>query len=156
MLRTEGDAAIVLLEGGKSCKGCGAAKIGLCRAAGSSMMVTTGNPVGARSGDKVLIGIDKHVRRKGYSLAYLLPLFSFIAGSFAGYVAGDYFSIPNLDAVTGFFSFFATSFFTYIRLRRLDSSCRMSIRRVLSEGTFVTDMKSDEELRYESYRAMVR
>jgi positive regulator of sigma E activity len=154
VLKTEGDIALVLLKGGGSCKGCGAGKMGLCSAGKGSMMLSAGNAVGARTGDFVLVGVDEAVRWKGYSLAYLLPLLSFIAGAFIGHFAGDHLPVPYLDAVTGFSAFLATSAFTLLRLRKLDRNCRMAIRKVLSDGVFTADLKSDEERRYESYHAV--
>jgi positive regulator of sigma E activity len=153
VLKTEGDIALVLLKGGQSCKGCGAGKMGLCSAGKGSMMLSAGNAVGAHAGDFVLVGIDETVRWKGYSLAYLLPLLSFVAGSFIGHLAGEHLAVPFLDAVTGFSAFLATAAFTLMRLRKLDRTCRMAIRKVLSEGVFTADLKSDEEMRYESYHA---
>jgi positive regulator of sigma E activity len=154
VLETEGGAALVLLMGGRSCKGCGAGKIGLCSAGKGSMMLTAGNAVGAHTGDTVLIGIDETVRWKGYALAYLLPLFSFVAGSFLGHAVGEHLAAPFLDAITGFLAFLATSAFTLLRLRKLDCSCRLAIKRVISDGVFTPDMKSDEERRYENYHAV--
>ncbi len=156
MLRTEGGTALVLLKGSPSCKGCGAGKIGLCSAGKGSMMLSAENSVGAHSGDPVLVGIDERVRWKGYSLAYLLPLFSFVAGSFVGSFAEDHLGVPFLDAAAGFAAFLATSAFTFFRLRKLDSTCRMAIKRVLTDGVFTADLKSDEERRFESYDAVGR
>jgi positive regulator of sigma E activity len=156
VLKTEGDTALLLLMGGGSCKGCGAAKMGLCSAGKGSMMVHAGNAIGAHAGDTVLVGIDETVRWKGYALAYLLPLFSLVVGSTAGYIAGEYFAIPFLDAVTGFSAFLATSTLTFLRLRRLDRTCRMAIKKVLSDGVFSVDIKSDEERRYEQYQVAGR
>jgi positive regulator of sigma E activity len=153
VLKTEGDTALVLLKGGQSCKGCGAGKMGLCSAGKGSMMLSAGNAVGAHTGDFVLIGVDEAVRWKGYSLAYLLPLLSFIAGSVIGHLAGEYLAVPFLDAVAGFSVFLATAALTLLRLRKLDRTCRMSIKKVISDGVFTADLKSDEERRYESYHA---
>jgi positive regulator of sigma E activity len=151
VLKTDGDIALVLLKGGQSCRGCGAGKMGLCSAGKGSMMLSAGNAVGAHTGDTVLIGIDEAVRWKGYSFAYLLPLLSFVVGAFTGYLTGQYLAVPFLDAITGFSAFLATSAFTLLRLRKLDRTCRMAIKKVLSAGVFSTDLISDEERRYESY-----
>jgi positive regulator of sigma E activity len=154
VLKTEGDTALVLLKGGQSCKGCGAGKMGLCSAGKGSMMLSAGNAVGAHAGDFVLVGVDKAVRWKGYALAYLFPLLSFITGAFIGHLAGGYFAVPYLDAVSGFSAFLATSAFTLLSLRKLDRTCHMSIMKVISDGVFTAELKSDEERRYESYHAV--
>jgi positive regulator of sigma E activity len=153
VLKTDGDTAVVLLTGGGSCKGCGAAKMGLCSMGKKSMMLNAANAAGAHTGDTVVVGIDEAVRWKGYALAYLLPLFSLVTGSFIGHLAGGYLAIPFLDAVTGFSAFLATSAFTLLRLRKLDRTCRMTIKTVLSDGVFIADLKSDEERRYENCHA---
>ena len=153
VLRLEGDAAVVLLEGGKSCKGCGAARIGLCRAAGNSMIVTVDNSVAALPGDKVQIGIDRKVKIKGYLFAYIIPLFSFISGAMTGHFLGGYIRIPSLDVLTGFVALALISGYTFSRLRRLDCTYRMTVKKVISDQIFRTEVKSDEERRYEGYAA---
>lgn len=152
VIKTEGLNATVLLEGGTACKGCGAGKIGLCRPAGNSMTVTVGNSAGAQMGDKVLIGIDRGVQRTAYLLAYIIPLVSFLSGSFLGHAARVYFTVPALDAITGFAALAAASVFSLRKLKKLDASSRMSIKRILNDNRFEIDLKSDEELRYESCR----
>jgi len=156
VLKLDHDTAVVLLNGGTSCKGCGAGKIGLCRPAGNSMMVTARNAPGARIGDTVTIGIHRRVQRVAYLLAYVGPLFSFIAGSFFGYLAAGYFSVPFLDALTGFAALVSASVYSFLRLKKLDHSSMMAIKRVERENIFDTDMKTDEELRYAGYASNSR
>ncbi len=151
ILRLDGENAVVLLKGEKSCKGCGAGKLGLCKAGGDSMMLTARNLAGAQTGDTVLVGIDQDVQIKGYFLAYIFPLLSFIVGSVVGYIMGNYLSIPSLDALLGFTALSATAVYTFVRLRRLDLAYKMTVKKVLSEDVFSTEVKSDEERRYEGY-----
>ncbi len=151
ILRLDGEDAVVLLKGGKSCRGCGAGKLGLCKAGGDSMMLTARNTAGAQTGDTVLVGIDPDIQIKGYFLAYIFPLLSFIVGSIVGYIVGNYLSIPSLDALLGFIALSATAVYTFVRLRRLDLTYKMKVEKVLSEEVFSTEVKSDEERRYEGY-----
>jgi hypothetical protein len=34
IIRLDGDNALIMLEGGRACKGCGAAKMGMCKPKG--------------------------------------------------------------------------------------------------------------------------
>lgn len=147
------DTAVVLLKGGGACKGCGAGKIGLCRPGGNSMVLHADNAVGARTGDTVVVGIGRNVRVKGYLFAYIIPLISFMAGAVIGHVAGTYLGVPSVDVPAGFLSLTAVSVHTFRRLRRLDRTSMMRIKRVVSDSVFDFDPKSDEERRFEGYLA---
>jgi positive regulator of sigma E activity len=151
ILRLDGENAVVLLIGGKSCKGCGAGKLGLCKAGGDSMMLTAKNTISARIGDTIMVGIDQEVQIKGYFLAYIFPLLAFIVGSIVGNILGNYLSIPSLDALLGFAALSATAVFTFLRLRRLDLTHKMTVKKVLSDEVFSAEVKSDEERRHEGY-----
>lgn len=151
VLRLEGGSAVIMMRGGKSCKGCGAAEIGLCRAGGTSMFVTADNDSGADVGDTVRIELDNRIKIKGFSLAYLVPLASFIAGAMAGNTIGAYLGVPALDIVMGFAGLFLASFFSFRTLRNLDKSHRMVVTRIISDYLFAAERPSDEELRYLKY-----
>jgi len=131
VVRLEVGNAVIMLKGGKSCKGCGAAEIGLCRAGGISMFVTADNDIGADVGDTVRIELDKRIKRKGFSLAYL--------------------SIPGLDIIMGFALLSLASYFCFRTLRKLDKSHRMVVTRVISDYLFAVERPSDEEMRYLKY-----
>jgi positive regulator of sigma E activity len=149
IIRLEGDSAVVMLKGGESCKGCGQAKIGLCKAGGMTMMLTAKNFIGAKVGDIVTIGIDEGVRKRGYLLSFIIPLLALVAGAAAGHVIGGRLSIPALEVITGFITLFLASFYSFKRLRTLDKTSAMTIKAVVTDGAFNDRVKSDEELRYE-------
>jgi len=151
VLRLEGDNAVVLLRGGQSCKGCGAGKIGLCRAAGNSMMLTAKNTVDARPGDNVRVGIDPSVRISGYLLAYIAPLTSLLAAALLGYITGEYIGVASMDVIAGFAGFGVVTAFSFRRLRRLDRTHRLILRNVVTDNVFRDEIKSDEERRFESF-----
>ncbi len=153
VISLEGDTAIILLKGGGSCKGCGAGKIGLCRPGGNSMTLRADNTIGARAGDTVVVGIGRKVRVKGYLFAYIIPLISFMAGTLIGHVAGAYLGVPSIDVPSGFLSLTTVSMYTFYRLRRLDRTSMMRIKRVVSDSVFEVDTKTDEERRFEGYLA---
>lgn len=151
VIRLQGDIATVMLRGGESCKGCGQAKIGLCNAASTNMMLTVKNLVGAKVGDTVTIGIDKEIKAKGYSLAFIIPLFSLIFGALAGHIVGKHLSMPSLEVVSGFIALLLVSFFSFRRLKILDSSSSMAIKSVISDNRFNESVESDEVRRYSGY-----
>ncbi len=145
------DKAIVLIKGGGACKGCGAGKIGLCKAGGSSMVLHADNALGASAGDTVVVGIGRNVRLKGYLLAYIIPFVSLASGTVIGHVAGNYLGVSFIDVPAGFLSLTAVSFFTLRRLRLLDRTSAMRVSRVVSDSVFEVDPRSDEERRFEEY-----
>jgi positive regulator of sigma E activity len=151
VIRLEGNSALIMLKGGGSCKGCGAAKIGLCRAGKTSMFLTAGNNLGAGVGDTVRVDLDKRIKRKGYLLAYGVPLLSLIAGTLAGHVIGDYLSTPSLEAIGGFVSLIFASLLSFRRLRMLDKANRMVISKVMSGDTFSGEVMAEEEIGYMKY-----
>ncbi len=151
VIRLQGDTATVMLKGRESCKGCGQAKIGLCKAASTNMMLTVKNPVGAKVGDSVTVGIDKEIKTKGYFLAFIIPLLSLIFGALSGHVIGRQLSIPSLEVVSGFIALLFVSFFSFRRLKILDSSSSMAIKSVISDNRFSECIESDEMRRYSEY-----
>ena len=58
VIKLQGDVATVMLKGGESCKGCGQAKIGLCKAGSTNMMLTVKNHIGALSAGKYVIPVS--------------------------------------------------------------------------------------------------
>ncbi|MEW6739324.1 MAG: SoxR reducing system RseC family protein [Nitrospirota bacterium] len=151
VIRLQGDIATVMLKGGESCKGCGQAKIGLCKAGGTTMMLTVKNPIDAKIGDSVTVGIDKGIKTKGYFLAFIIPLLSLIFGALAGHIVGKHLSIPSLEVMAGFITLLLVSFFSFRRLKILDSSSSMAIKSVISDNRFSESIESDEMRRYSEY-----
>ena len=153
VIKLSGNTADVMLRGGTPCKGCGAGKMGLCRPAGTSMVITVKNTAGAQIRETVTVGIDRRVQRKAYLLAYIVPLFSLLAGSLLGYAAGNYLSVPFLDAGAGFVMLVLSSAVAFLRLKKLDRASMMTIKNVVRENTFEAGVKTDEEKWYERYEA---
>jgi len=138
-------SAVVMLEGGKSCKGCGAAKIGLCRSGGMSLFLTVRNALMARPGDRVMIGIDAKTRRTGFLLAYVIPLAAFMGGALAGHIMGVRLDLPSLDILGAFALLFIGAAVSLTKLKALDRTSRMEIQRIISDGEF-RDALTEEEL----------
>ena len=148
IIRLEGDEAMVMLEGGKSCRGCGAAKIGLCRSGGSSMFLTVRSSLPVRPGDQVVVGIDARTRRIGFLLAYVIPLAAFILGAVAGDLFGRRLGVPFLDVAAAFISLLVVGAFSLRRLRAIDRSAMMEVKRIVSDGEFREYGATEEELRF--------
>ncbi len=151
VIRLQGEMATVILKGGKSCKGCGQAKIGLCRAGETNMVITAKNPIAAKVGDSVIVELDRPTMTKGYFLAFIIPVLSLIFGTLAGHIVGKYLSIPSLEVMVGFMTFFLVSFFSFRRLKILDSSSSIVIKSVISDSRFSESIESDEMRRYAEY-----
>jgi positive regulator of sigma E activity len=115
------------------------------------MMLRANNTVGARIGDTVVVGIDRKVRVRGYLLAYIIPLVSFVAGALIGHVAGEYLGTPAVDVPAGFLALTVASFYTFLMLRRLDRTFMLNITRVVADCVFEVDLKTDEERRFEGH-----
>jgi len=151
VIRLEDGNAVIMMKGGKSCKGCGMGKIGLCRAGDTSMLLTAKNTVNAGVGETVLVGLDQGTKIKGYLMAYLIPIFSLLAGAIAGHMLGEYFSIPSLDAIGGFLTLLIGSLFSFRRLRRLNDTHMMVANKIITDNIFTGEVKSEEERWYPKY-----
>jgi positive regulator of sigma E activity len=136
VIKLDGDMAVVQLQGGHSCKGCGAAAIGLCKPLGGISTLTVKNSMNAAPGDTVKVSLDKAIQRRGFLLAYIIPIFCFLAGSVSGLVLGREFSIPSLEVTAGFSSLLVAAFFSYRKLKKLDNSSVMTIKEILSRNVF--------------------
>ena len=132
VLKIDEETAHILLRPVKSCKGCGAAAIGLCKPNGGVSTITAKNAINAALRDTVRVTLDKNTRRKGFLFAYLIPLACFLGGSLIGYVIDVSFSLESFDIVGGFASLLISSFFSLRRLRRLDRSSSLTIKEIVS------------------------
>ncbi len=136
------DFAIVLLQGWESCRKCGAAEIGLCKASGGVSTLRVRNTVNAVPGDTVKVGLDADTRRKGLLLAYLIPLGSFVTGTILGYAGSMGLSVPGLEVLCGFSSLIIASTFSLRKLKKLSSSSHMAIKEIVYRGYFGIERNS--------------
>jgi positive regulator of sigma E activity len=136
VIKVEKSMVVVVLNSVGSCKGCGAAKMGLCKPAGNMSVLKSKNTLNAVVGDTVKIGLDIRVQRKGFFLAYIIPVISFITGSLAGDMVGRAFSIPSLEVITGFSSLLLSSLYAFRMLKKLDASSLMTVKEIVSGDHF--------------------
>lgn len=130
VIRLEGGYAVIRMKSEGSCGKCGVAAAGLCTGA-ITKVLTVRNSRQARVGDLVKIGLVKRVHYTGYVLAYVIPSLALILGAAAGDFLGRFAGFPPMHVTLGFFSLIAASFFSFRRLKRLDSSSGIEIVSVL-------------------------
>jgi len=151
IIRIEGGNAVIMMKGGKTCKGCGMGKIGLCRAGETSMSLTAKNIVNAHIGDTVEVALDLGTKVKGYCMAYLIPVFSLLSGTLAGHLLGGHFSMQYLDVTGAFLLLLLASLFSFRKLRKLDATHMMVAKKIISDNIFTGEVKSEEERWYLKY-----
>lgn len=139
VIKTDDGMAVVMLDAGGSCKGCGAAELGICKPSGNISILTVKNTADARIGDTVRVGIDRPTQVRGFLLAFVVPLFSLTAGSLAGYILGEALSIPSAEVICGFLTFLGGTYLSFRRLKRLDRASSVTIQQILPSGDFSTD-----------------
>ena len=137
VIRVDKDMAVVVLYPVQSCKGCGAAEIGLCRSSGSISTLVARNRVNAVPGDTVRITLDNATQTSSLLLAYVIPIFCFISGVILGHIAGEALAISSLDVAVGFISLVWSAFYSLKKLKRLDRVSSIAIKEVVSDPVFL-------------------
>jgi positive regulator of sigma E activity len=133
VIKLDGDQAVVRMKHEGSCRKCGAAAIGLCKA-GQMQVVTVRNSRRARVGDTVKIGLARDIQSQGYLLAFGVPPVALVAGIVVGHVLGVFAGFAPLDIIAGFSLMIAASFLSFRRLNRLASSSSIEIVNILAES----------------------
>ncbi len=136
MIALDNDLAVVRLNPSRSCKGCGAAAMGLCNPSGSVPVMTVKNTKRAVTGDTVTLTLDSSTRRKGFLLAYFIPVASLLAGSILGFALKNALAVSSLDVITGFTSFLIASALTFPRLKKLNTSSFLTIKGIVGKYNF--------------------
>ncbi len=133
VIEREGTTAKVLLGKGTSCRGCAMAKLGMCRPGGANMIFTVDNTLNAEVGDTVMLGLKREVHWKGYFIAFILPLLIFVVSSLSGYLISLYTGLRGIDVLSGFVGLALAIAFSLGRLRKMDSTERMHIKRIVRD-----------------------
>ncbi len=140
VLSKEGPVAVVAMQGSGGCRGCAAAKMGLC-GAGQQMTLRALDTLGTKPGDRVKVALQGRVKWQGYLLAFLMPLGGFVLGALGGFLLG---APAALGALAGLLAVLPLSF---RGLRRLEATHSLYISQVLSApGAGIQD--SPEALDY--------
>ncbi len=139
VIKLDGDRAVVLLHAAKSCKGCGAAAIGLCKPSGGISTLIVKNTRHARLGDTVTVSLDRSVQWRGFLLAYGVPILSFLMGTVLGHIAEAHIPVSSLDVLSGFAFLIGSAALSFRKLKHLDKSSSLVIKHVVSGGHFEAD-----------------
>jgi len=123
VLSVDGRRATVRVEGGSTCRRCGLASMGLCRA-------------GAEAGDIVYLSLRDGARRKGFFYAYFLPILVLFTALGAGLYLNSITGFGGLDVVVALLGLSASLIYSIKKLSGLERKERLSISRVLRDGDF--------------------
>ncbi len=133
VLETKDDLAKVQIKQGKSCKGCAMGKLGMCRPGGAGMVLLVKNPLKAKEGDTVMIGLDKKTHTKGYFIVFILPMIILVISTVAGYLLSQKLQIQGLEVVTGFSGLAIAIYFSLKKINRMDKEVTMYIKRIVKD-----------------------
>lgn len=126
VVRLQGEKAVIRMKHEGSCRKCGAAALGMCKA-GFMQELIVRNKIGAQIGDTVKIGLVKYIQYTGYVLAYTVPAAALLVGIAAGYFLREYAGFKVPDALMGFAFMFTASFFSFRKLKHIDSASSIEI-----------------------------
>ncbi len=132
VVETKGALAKVILDKGTSCRKCGMAALGLCKPGGSGLMVEVDNPLGAKIGDRVKLGLKKQVHRKGYILAFILPLLGFVISALTGYIFSRAMGGPALEVPVGLIGLGGSIYVGLRKLKKMDNQEKLHIEKILA------------------------
>lgn len=102
---TEGEFARVETQRASSCGGCEAKSScgtsALAKVFGNRRtVVKVLNPIGAKSGDRVIVGLDESVLTRASFLFYIVPLLSLLAGSILGQSFAELFNLSSTEPLS--------------------------------------------------------
>lgn len=145
VIERNGTTAKVLLGKGTSCRGCAMAKLGMCRPGGANMIFTVDNTINAEVGDTVMLGLRKEVHLRGYFIAFIMPLLIFIVASLTGYLISIYTGLMGLEVLSGFTGLALAIGVSLKKIKVMDSTERMHIKRVVRDTEQLGDTYSSAE-----------
>jgi len=97
-----GRKALVLTNRQEMCAECVAKNFCQMFGGGKEMLSETINPIGAKAGDMVKIGIPTGTVTKASLIVYMIPAMGFVAGASIGYFIGKSYSLDlNLSTLVG-------------------------------------------------------
>lgn len=128
----EGMVASVAVPKKSGCEGC---SMKACKPDDQFMLIEALNPVQARIGQKVRVGIKSFTYLKGSVIIYGIPALSLIAGAVIGKeIFSPYFKTCDPDIVSALFGFVAFGLaFIGIKLWSSKVSTRADLKPVIEE-----------------------
>lgn len=135
VISTNGRMATVRIEGGSTCRRCGLAAMGLCRAGAEGMKIEVENPLSAKIGDIVMLGLQKRAKTIGFFYVYGLPIIVFFIAAVAGlYIGGE-----GIAVAVPFLALGLSLWFSIKKIRRMEQSERLFIKRIVSGEEFAPE-----------------
>jgi sigma-E factor negative regulatory protein RseC len=114
VVKTEHDVAYVQAERKSSCSGCSESSCGTSVLANffgqKAPLYRASNEIGAKVGDRVVVGMDESALFKGTLLLYLFPLLLLFAGAVVGSALADAPDVKDGYSVAGAFIGLLTGF----------------------------------------------
>ena len=97
-----GEKALVITDRQEMCASCVSKNFCHMLGGGKEVLSETINPVGAKTGDMVKIGIPDGAVTKASLIVYMIPAMGFVAGASIGYFIGKSYSLDlNLSTLVG-------------------------------------------------------
>ncbi|RJP31902.1 MAG: hypothetical protein C4536_07035 [Actinobacteria bacterium] len=135
VVAVRGDIAQVLLRRSRLCDGCGSCCVTVDE---ETMLAEADNGVGARQGDRVIVGLPKGLSIRAAYILYGIPLLAFLVGLGVGALLGSALFGGGGSVALGLvcaFGFLALSYILLSRIytpgSRASSRYRLSITRIL-------------------------
>lgn len=136
VLSVEGHTVQVRINGGSTCRKCGLAELGLCKAGANGMILSAENNKGAVVGDFVKLAYRKNVERKGFLFAYILPLLSFVLLAFVGHVIALSYSAEWIEVVLAFAGLVLAVVYSARKIKSLDKAEKLFVKTIVDEPKF--------------------
>ena len=150
VIKIDGQWATVITNKSRSCNECGKAQAGICGKSGAGMVMSVKNKAEARKGDTVELGLDKETHIKAYFFAFIFPVVILFVCAYAGSVISSYADIYGLDVIAGVTGLIISILYSFYKIRRLDSTSRLQIIRIISEPPEYVSAAGAEEMDYMS------
>ncbi|MBI4686814.1 MAG: SoxR reducing system RseC family protein [Nitrospirae bacterium] len=131
VISVEGKWAMVITNKSKACRECGKAQAGACGKGGAGMALKVRNPLGAKKGDIVMLGIEEKTRVKGYFFIFIMPVIVLFLSAFLGYLLSRYSSIKNLEAFFGFLGLVISIIYASKKTQELNRTSHLYITKIL-------------------------
>jgi len=148
VLKTEGPWASVITNKSKSCNECGKAQAGICGKSGAGMVIKARNDAGAKAWDTVLLELDRRTHVRAYFLVFILPVLTLFVSAYAGYLFSQSSGIQGFDAAAGFFGLIVSMAYSLHKIRGLDKTAHLRIKKVLHDTAGFDSLPCSEEMDY--------
>ena len=148
VLSTDGISATVVTNKSRACNECGKAEAGICGKQGAGIVMKAKNSPGAKTGDRVVIELEKSAQVKAYFLAFIFPVMALCVCAYFGYILSVQTGTGGLDVISGLTGFIVALLISLKMIHSLDKSAQMYISRIIHESPDYTSGSCSEEADY--------